>query len=93
VLTAILASTEQLSVGKTQILPGRKSDVQSHAGDESLYVLAGTLNVHLPENEGTRWFELHPRDGFFTPEGTAHQYYNMSDRPVEFIYGVAPGHS
>lgn len=93
VLTGILASTEHLTVGKTNILPGRKSDVHIHAGDESLYVLSGVLHVLLPDSDGQRWFELHPQDGFYFPEGTPHQYYNISEEPVDFVFGIAPGDS
>jgi quercetin dioxygenase-like cupin family protein len=91
-LVGILASTEHLTVGKIHLLPGQQTDVQRHGGDESLYLLEGDLNVRLPENEGSRWFELKSRDGFYIPEGTPHQYYNMSDRPVTLIFGVAPNY-
>ncbi len=90
VLVAILVSTEHLTVGKINLLPGQRTDVQTHGGDESLYLLEGTLNVRVPENNGQRWFELKPGDGFFLPEGAPHQYYNISDRPVTLIFGVAP---
>lgn len=89
-LVGILAATEHLTVGTMQLLPGQQTDPHSHSGDESLYLLEGTLNVRTPENQGQRWFELKPGDGFYLPEGTPHQYYNMSDRPVKFIFGVAP---
>jgi mannose-6-phosphate isomerase-like protein (cupin superfamily) len=89
-LVDILASTEQLTVGIGELQPGRESDVTVHGGDESLYVLKGNLNIRLPENEGQRWFELNPKDGFYIPEGTPHQYYNISGSPVSFIFGVAP---
>ena len=92
-LTGILASTDHLTVVKTELQPGAKSDLQVHAGDESLYVLEGTLNVRIPEAEGQRWFELHPKDGFFVPEGTPHQYYNVSGKPTSLIAGVAPKYS
>ena len=91
-LVGILASTEHLTVGKIHLLPGQQTDVQIHGGDESLYLLEGDLNVRLPENEGQRWFELKSKDGFYIPEGTPHQYYNMSDRPVTLIFGVAPNY-
>lgn len=91
-LVGILASTEHLTVGKIHLLPGQQTDVQTHGGDESLYLLEGDLNVRLPENEGQRWFELKSRDGFYIPESTPHQYYNMSDRPVTLIFGVAPNY-
>jgi len=91
-LVGILASTEQLTVGKVHLLPGQKTDIQRHGGDESLYLLEGTLNVRLPENEGQRWFELKPGDGFYIPENTPHQYYNVSERPLSLIFGVAPNY-
>ena len=89
-LVGILAATEHLTVGKMQLLAGRRSDVEVHGGDESLYLLEGALNVRVPENDGPRWFELKPGDGFFVPEGTPHQYYNMSDAPASFLCGIAP---
>ena len=92
-LVGILAATEHLTVGKMQMLAGQRSDVEVHGGDESLYLLEGTLNVRTPENEGPRWFELSPGDGFFVPEGAPHQYYNMSSAPVSFLCGIAPRYS
>ncbi len=92
VLVGLLASTEHLTVGKIQLLPGQKSDAQLHQGDESLYLLDGHLNVHIPENDGQRWFELKPGDGFYIPQGVPHQYYNISGQPVSFLFGVAPSY-
>ena len=92
-LVGILASTEHLTVGKMQLLAGQRSDVELHGGDESLYLLEGALNVRVPENDGPRWFELSPGDGFFIPEGTPHQYYNMSDAQASFLCGIAPRYS
>ncbi|GIK43396.1 MAG: hypothetical protein BroJett011_72290 [Chloroflexota bacterium] len=92
-LVGLLAATEHLTAGTLSLLPGQQTEPHVHGGDESLYLLEGTLNVRLPDNEGQRWFELKPRDGFYLPEGTPHQYYNMSDRPVKFLFGVAPNYS
>jgi quercetin dioxygenase-like cupin family protein len=92
-LVGILAATEHLTVGQVQLLAGRQSDVHCHAGDESLYLLEGTLNVRVPDNGGQRWFELKPGDGFYVPEGVPHQYYNITDRPANFLFAVAPGYS
>ncbi len=89
-LCGLLASTENLTVGKMQLMPGQKSDVQRHGGAESIYVLDGTLNMWLPENETQQWFELGPRDGFYVPQGVPHQYHNVTGRPVELLFGVAP---
>jgi mannose-6-phosphate isomerase-like protein (cupin superfamily) len=92
VLVGLLAATEHLTVGKIFLQPGQHTDIQCHDGDESLYLLEGTLNMHLPEKAGQRWFELKPQDGFYIPQGAPHQYYNMTDKPVTLIFGVAPNY-
>jgi quercetin dioxygenase-like cupin family protein len=89
-LVGLLAATEHLTVGKAILEPGEKSDPEQHGGDESIYVLEGTLNIYLPEQDGQRWFELQPGDGFYLPEGTPHQYYNVSSGPAAFLFGVVP---
>lgn len=90
VLCGILASTDQLTAGTMHLLPGEKSDIHCHEGDESFYLLDGILNMLLPESDGQRWFELNPRDGFYIPEGIPHQYYNITSEPVNLVFGVAP---
>jgi quercetin dioxygenase-like cupin family protein len=92
VLVGVLASTEHLTVGTIRLLPGQQTDVELHGGDEGLYVLEGTVNVRLPGRTAPSWFELAPCDGFYLPAGTPHQYYNVSDRPAELIFGVAPSY-
>ena len=51
ILTGLYCATEQLTVGRSRLMPGQKSGVHSHGGDEGLYVLSGTLNVLAPEAE------------------------------------------
>jgi quercetin dioxygenase-like cupin family protein len=75
-----------------ELLPGQKSEPQQHGGDEGLYVVQGTLNVRLPGFNGPSWFELRPGDGFFIPEGTPHQYYNITDETTRVVFGVAPNY-
>jgi quercetin dioxygenase-like cupin family protein len=89
-LVGILVSTEHLTVGTVELLPGQQSDVLVHGGDKSLYVLDGTVNVRLPEQPAPSWFELAPGDGFYVPVGTPHQLYNITARPARLIFGVAP---
>ena len=84
----ILESTSP--VGTIELLPGRRSDLETHGGDEGLYVLQGTLHVHAPQNEGATWFELQEQDGFYVPQGAPHRYFNMSGAPVRFLFGIAP---
>lgn len=92
VLVGLLAATEHLTVGRLYLQPGERSEVQIHDGDEGLYLLEGTLHIYCPEREGQSWFELAPRDGFYVPAGTPHQYYNMSDQPVSCLFCVAPNY-
>ena len=37
--------------------------------------------------DGSAWRD---GDGFFVPADEKHQYFNMTDRVVRFIFGVAP---
>jgi quercetin dioxygenase-like cupin family protein len=90
VLTGIFASTEHLTVGRVDLRPGQHTEVQTHAGEEGLYLLRGTLHIRTHTAEGQRWFELRPGDGFYMPIGVPHQYYNVSDEPAQFLFGVAP---
>jgi mannose-6-phosphate isomerase-like protein (cupin superfamily) len=92
-LVGLLCSTEHLSVGRALLLPGQKCLPLAHGGDKSLYVLDGVLNVFCPDGgSGQQWFELHPRDGFYLPERTRHEFHNVTGQPVQFVFGVAPGY-
>ncbi len=90
VLVGILVSTEHLTVGTLQLLPGRRSEAESHPGDECLYVVAGTLNVRAWDGDELVWLELGPGDAFYAPAGTRHEYHNVTDRLVDAVFGVAP---
>lgn len=93
----IYLSTERLTVGYAEILPGQKSSPHIHGGDEAGYVLEGQLNLYFPghsvQGRGNGWFRMQEGDGFFIPEGEIHQYFNISDHTVRFIFGVAPAYT
>jgi quercetin dioxygenase-like cupin family protein len=89
-LVGLLFSSDQLTVGKRILLPGQQSESEIHGGDESVYVLEGQLAISVESEGSSPWFELNPGDGFYLPEGIAHQYRNLSDRPAVFLFGVAP---
>ena len=91
VLVGLMCSTEHLTAAVVHAGPGEHSDIHQHIGEESLYVLEGTLNVRVPYNDkGPKWFELTPGDGFYLPASVPHQYYNYGHAPVRFAFGVAP---
>ena len=95
VLVGVLVSTDHITVGRIELLPGRETDIRSHGGDLGLYLIEGELHVRFPDIEvdergQTPWFDVKPADGVYLPPGTRHQYYNPSDQPCSFIFGVAP---
>ena len=55
-----------------------------------MYVLEGTLTLSVAMPDSAPWYELKAGDGFYLPQGTSHQYRNLSDRPVTLLFGVAP---
>lgn len=89
-LVGLWISTEHLTVGQIELQPGQHTELHAHGGDESLYLLAGTLHVHTPAVAGQSWFELNPRDGFYVPQDVRHQYYNVSAEPARLLFAVAP---
>jgi len=95
-LVGILLSTEQLTCGSIELLPGRRSDVRSHGGDCAGYVVEGRLNLLLPEgvdgSAGNLWFQIDRDDGFFVPGGVQYQLFNMTDQPARLLFGVAPAY-
>jgi quercetin dioxygenase-like cupin family protein len=95
-LVGILLSTDQLTCGQIELLPGSRSDARTHGGDCVGYVVAGRLNLLLPEgvegSPGKLWFQVETDDGFFVPAGVPYQLFNMTDEPVQLLFGVAPGY-
>jgi quercetin dioxygenase-like cupin family protein len=96
ILVGLLLSTNELTVGHVDLLPGQRSDPHAHGGDQAGYVVQGRLNLYLPdqlsEGKGNGWFQMVPGDGFFVPAGMPHQYFNMSDSTARFVFGVAPAY-
>ncbi|MHB1509179.1 MAG: cupin domain-containing protein [Acidimicrobiales bacterium] len=92
-LAGIYVSTEHLTAGELQLRPGGKTDLHSHGGDETIYVLDGPLSVYLPDADGPdgqRWFEVNYRDGFYLPAGTRHEFRNVGSSPARLLFAVAP---
>jgi mannose-6-phosphate isomerase-like protein (cupin superfamily) len=95
VLVRTYVSTEHLAAEQVVLRPGGHTDVRRHGGDAAMHVLAGSVNVLLtegPNAAGQRWFELHPDDGFYVPEGTSYELRNVTDEPAEAMVAVAPAY-
>ena len=87
-LVGILASTENMTVGKIEFLAGQRSDVFVHEGDKVIFVEEGNLHIEFPDTG--RWVEIGAWDGCRIPEGTRHSFYNMSHLPARCLFSVAP---
>lgn len=91
VLTGIIASTEHLTAGSVILSPGGRSGVRRHGGSTGMYVLKGRVNILLEDADSLPvWFELHPADGFFVPEGAGYRICNMGGEEAEVMFGTAP---
>jgi quercetin dioxygenase-like cupin family protein len=90
VLTGVVSSTEHLTVLGVEVSPGQSSEQHAHAGDEILYVTAGTLWVRAWDTERAYVFELEPRDACFIPGGCLHEYRNIDSSTAVATVGIAP---
>ena len=71
--------------------PGGRSQPLEHGGAAGLYILAGRVNILIDDLLAPPvWFELHPGDGFYIPQGTTYRAFNMGGDPAEYMFGVAP---
>jgi mannose-6-phosphate isomerase-like protein (cupin superfamily) len=89
-------SNDKEHIGIHTITPNHMSDPETHRGDEVLLVLEGRLQVRvagpddIPESVSHLAYEVNEGEKFFIPEGVEHQYFNLSDRLLRFLFVVAP---
>ena len=86
----IFASSVNLTAGTFDLRPSIMSDPEVHGGDETLFVLEGSVHVYLPDTYD--WFELHPLDCLYLPEGTRHQYANNGSAVARGAFCVTPNY-
>jgi quercetin dioxygenase-like cupin family protein len=88
--SGVLVETPRLTVQTMEMDPGEASAWHSHAGDELLYVLEGTLWLRA-RHDGTAYvFELGRDDACLLPAGSEHEYRNYGAVTVRTLAGVAP---
>jgi quercetin dioxygenase-like cupin family protein len=92
VLVGLLASTEHLTAGTIELRPGQRSAIERHGGDESGYVLSGTVGIRIGADSGRSWLEIGPGDGYYLPEDVPHRYYNAGSTAARLVFGVAPAY-
>lgn len=88
ILMRLYASTEALTAGAFELRPSLIGEPEIHRGDEVLFALEGVVHVYLPKTFD--WFELHPFDCLYIPEGTPHQYCNTGAAIAKAAFCVTP---
>lgn len=83
-----LISRSDWSLAELEEAAGYKTPLHRHVGwDESFYVLAGTLTVHV---DG-KTYDLRPGSFLRVPRGTPHGQANFGSTPVRFLLDMKPG--
>jgi quercetin dioxygenase-like cupin family protein len=85
-----LAETPRLAARLVEIAPGETSIWHSHAGDELLYVLEGSVWVRARHADQTYVFELGKDDACLLPASSGHEYRNYDGVTARTLVGVAP---
>ena len=71
--------------------PGSGHDYHLHSGVEIIYVLKNQVQIAYRSKEGTDIkLILKEGDTFYSPEGTAHSCWNISDKVAEFLVIKSP---
>jgi len=88
-LNKLYASTDKITVGIFHLAPGSSYDpADVHDGDETYYVLQGTLTV---QNTVTGEFvQVKKGEGLFMPTYTYHKGYNFEQEELKVLFAIAP---
>ena len=95
-LVSFYISNNNLHVGSYTLAAGFSTDMESHQGDEIIYLQEGHLGIEthekIPTQEATinDIFEIKGGQFFLIPERTTHRYFNLSDQTLKVMFGVAP---
>ena len=95
-LVSFYVSNSRLHVGKLSIPARLSSGLESHQGDEIIYMERGHLGIEIHEGMKVKEatvqdiFEVKEDEFFLIPEGMKHRYFNFSDQLMKIMFGVAP---
>jgi mannose-6-phosphate isomerase-like protein (cupin superfamily) len=94
-LVSFFVSNDFIHFGTMTIPVGKYSDPETHKGDEVIFVLDGTLIVHVYETGSEdsalkNVYKIQKNEKFLIPEKHKHRYLNLEKGVVRFLFGVAP---
>jgi mannose-6-phosphate isomerase-like protein (cupin superfamily) len=90
-LVGLYASTSHLTAGEIHLPPGRRSDLRTHEGESSFFVLEGSVHLQVERDGGIDWMELEPEDGAYLPAGTSYRLLNFTAEPAVVLFQIVPG--
>ena len=80
---------EKITCGTFEIPPGKRlGRISAHAGDETYYVVKGTLQVELPRLAET--VEVKEGEVFYMPGGMIHAPFNDGEESCVVLWNCAP---
>jgi len=95
-LVSFFVSNDRIHVGTFMLPMSIRGDLESHRGDEILYVEKGCIAVeiygpdHATEATVNDVFEVHDKQCLLIPEKMKHRYLNLSSHSTKVIFGIAP---
>jgi quercetin dioxygenase-like cupin family protein len=80
----------QFCVMRGVVPPGVAVPLHSHEDPEDFYILCGTQQVLIKDDDGLQWRDAHAGDYVHVPGGTPHAHRNVSDAPaIEIVITTA----
>lgn len=80
---------DRITCGTFAIPPGKRlGRISAHAGDETYYVIRGTLKVELPRLSET--IEVKQGEVFYMPGGMIHAPFNDGKEMCKVLWHCAP---
>jgi quercetin dioxygenase-like cupin family protein len=97
-LYSVFYSDKEITFGKMVLTSNKYTEIESHDGDEAIYVLKGRLLVTVFENEEQiedRLVIQHPykvesTENMLIPAGFKHLYKNLYNESIEALIVISP---
>jgi mannose-6-phosphate isomerase-like protein (cupin superfamily) len=84
----VLASTDNLTVGISKLIPGARYFASIHKNsDEFYYLLSGTLTVLINDVDS---YDVNEGESFLIAAGDKHEVFNFTDKMCVVLFCIAP---
>lgn len=93
---SLYISNDTSHIGILTIPGGKHSDIESHHGDEVIWVLKGNLQIKSwnkeDKEEGVfqKCYSLKTNEKFLIPKEYRHQYFNLEKGTTKVLFAISP---